>query len=118
MRTLTTDDRQSPPADRLAGRGGGRRTERLRWTLVPVGLALAGRVGARITDALRVPVSRNTLQALIASLPGLAAAVPRALGVDEYAHRKGRVYGTVPVDIETRRPVDLPPGPGPTGHAH
>jgi hypothetical protein len=38
----------------------GRRTERLRSTLVSVGLALAGRAGARMADAFSVPVSRNT----------------------------------------------------------
>ncbi|MFF0415555.1 transposase [Kitasatospora sp. NPDC004745] len=31
------------------------------------------------------------------------------VGVDEYATRKGRAYGTVLVDAETRRPVDLLP---------
>ncbi|WP_419248626.1 ISL3 family transposase [Streptomyces melanogenes] len=31
------------------------------------------------------------------------------VGVDEYATRKGRHYGTVLVDVETRRPVDLLP---------
>ncbi|MBC2908130.1 transposase, partial [Streptomyces cupreus] len=31
------------------------------------------------------------------------------VGVDEYATRKGRVYGTVLVDVETRWPVDLLP---------
>ncbi|MGW5346482.1 transposase [Streptomyces sp. NPDC004050] len=31
------------------------------------------------------------------------------LGVDEYAQRKGRIYGAVLVDAETRRPVDLLP---------
>ncbi|MET7312920.1 ISL3 family transposase [Streptomyces sp. NPDC005571] len=87
----------------------GRRTERLRSTLVSVGLALAGRAGARMTDAFKVPVSRNTLLRLIASLPDPATAVPRVVGVDEYAQRKGRVYGTVLVDVETRRPVDLLP---------
>ena len=87
----------------------GRRTERLRATLVSVGLALAGRAGARMTDALKVPVSRNTLLRLIASLPDPATAVPRVVGVDEYAQRKGCVYGTVLVDVETRRPVDLLP---------
>ncbi|MFD7134498.1 transposase [Streptomyces sp. NPDC059894] len=87
----------------------GRRTERLQSTLVPVGLALAGRAGARMTDAFKVPVSRNTLLRLITSLPDPATAVPRVVGVDEYAQRKGRVCGTVLVDVETRRPVDLLP---------
>ncbi|SOE09069.1 hypothetical protein SAMN06272775_0150 [Streptomyces sp. 2323.1] len=68
----------------------GRRTERLRSTLVSVGLALAGRAGAQMTDAFKVPVSRNTLLRLIASLPDPATAVPRVVGVDEYAQRKGR----------------------------
>ncbi|WP_187282504.1 transposase [Streptomyces sp. MS191] len=31
------------------------------------------------------------------------------VGVDEYATRKGRDYGTVLVDVETRRPFDLLP---------
>ncbi|GAA2696262.1 transposase family protein [Streptomyces lunalinharesii] len=39
----------------------GRRTERLRSALVAVGLALAGRAGARMTNVFEVPVSRNTL---------------------------------------------------------
>src|SRR6202000_3356636 len=32
---------------------------------------------------------------------------PRVLGVDEFALRKGRRYGTLPVGVETRRPVDI-----------
>lgn len=87
----------------------GRRTERLRSTLVSVGLALAGRAGARMSDAFGVRVSRNTLLRLITSLPDPPAATPRVVGVDEYAQRKGRIYGTVLVDVETRRPVDLLP---------
>ncbi|MDQ8706162.1 ISL3 family transposase [Streptomyces sp. LHD-70] len=87
----------------------GRRTERLQSSLVSVGLALAGRAGARMTDAFKVPVSRNTLLRLIASLPDPATTATRVVGVDEYAQRKGRIYGTVLVDVETRRPVDLLP---------
>nr|WP_306943047.1 ISL3 family transposase [Streptomyces phaeochromogenes] len=92
----------------LTRRFGGR-TERLRSTLVSVGHALAGRAGARMTDAFKVPVSRNTLLRLIASLPDPATATPRVVGIDEYAQRWGRVYGTVLVDVETRRPIDLLP---------
>jgi len=43
-----------------------------------------------------------------ATLPNAASRV-RVLGVDEWAQRKGRDYGTVLVDLERRRIVDLLP---------
>ncbi|MGY3204693.1 ISL3 family transposase [Streptomyces sp. TE5632] len=87
----------------------GQKTERLRATLAAVGLALAGRAGARPARAFGVPVSRSTVLRLVAALPDPEPPAPRVVGVDEYATRKGRHYGTVLVDIETRRPVDLLP---------
>ncbi|MGW2101546.1 ISL3 family transposase [Streptomyces olivaceoviridis] len=84
-------------------------TERLQSALAAVGLALAGRAGARMARAFGVSISRSAVLRLLDALPEPAVPAPRVVGVDEYATRKGRVYGTVLVDVETRRPVDLLP---------
>ncbi|MFF2126808.1 transposase [Streptomyces olivochromogenes] len=37
------------------------------------------------------------------------ARAPRILGIDEFVFRRGRTYGTVLVDMETSRPVEVLP---------
>jgi transposase len=98
-------------AERLPGiaRPSARRCERLADVQRHVALALGGEAGARLAARLAVPTSADTLLRLASSTTRAAPPAPRALGVDEWAWRKGRRYGTILVDLERNRVVDLLP---------
>ena len=86
-----------------------RQTDRLRAVHRTIGLTLGGNPGARHAAAMGVPISRTTLLKRVRTgdaVPGPAVSV---LGVDDWAWRKGQCYGTILVDLERRRVVDLLP---------
>ena len=87
----------------------GRRSCRLASLQRHLGLALGGEAGSRIAARLSVPVSADTLIRLVCAAELPTPEIARVIGIDEWAWRKGRTYGTAIVDLERNKVVDLLP---------
>jgi transposase len=87
-----------------------RRTCRLSEALERIALVLGGSAGSRLAEQLGILASDSTLlRPLRRKAVATAAQAPRVLGIDDWAWRKGRRYGTILCDLERGKVVNLLP---------
>lgn len=84
-----------------------RMTNRLRETLLALGLATSAEVSERLAPWLGMPISASTLLRRLRMVTCPAPLSVRILGVDDWAWKKGQTYGTILVDLEKRCPIEL-----------
>jgi len=112
FRCVKPDCSQAIFCERLSGLAGARArsTTRLAGAHRAIGFALGGEAGSRLAGCLDMPTSPDTLLRRVKDYQGEPPAPPRVIGVDDWAIRKGQRYGTIVVDLERGRVLDLLPG--------
>jgi transposase len=112
FRCRNTACQQKIFAERLPGVIAPRAREpsRLREVVSVVGYALGGLPACRLLQRLGVGISRDTVLRRVKSrIHSRGKPEVRVLGVDDWAWRKRQPYGTMLMDLERRRGIDLLP---------
>ncbi len=86
-----------------------RMTNRLSEALRTLGFATCGEVGERLAPKLGMGISGPTLLRRMRAVSIPPPQSVRILGIDDWAWKKGQTYGTILVDLELRRPIELLP---------
>src|SRR5215813_9462129 len=108
---LNPDCRRQIFCERLPGLAApyAHKTLRLNELLTRLGVALGGRPGARMAFGIGIKIGRDALLARVRCAQTAQSSAVRVLGVDDFAFRKGRSYGTILVDQQKHQIVDLLP---------
>jgi len=84
-----------------------RLTTRLRTAAQEISFATSGRGGEDLCPKLGIKVSDVTLLWSLHLVPTPAVGQVRVIGIDDWSWRRGQRYGTILVDLETHKIVDL-----------
>ena len=77
--------------------------------LTSIGLATCGKGGVRLAARLGIQTSRQTILRRIMALPDVARGSVVFVGIDDFSFRRGFRFGTILVNLESHRVVDLLP---------
>src|SRR5437667_271698 len=86
-----------------------RMTNRLAEALQALGFATCGQCGERFAPKLGMQVSGPTLLRRMRTCSYAPPASVSVVGIDDWAWKKGATYGTILVDLQSRKPIDLLP---------
>jgi transposase len=86
-----------------------RTTIRYCQQITSIGLATCGKGGVRLAARLGIQTTRQTILRRIMALPDSSAGVILFLGIDDFSFRRGCRFGTILVNLESHRVVDLLP---------
>src|SRR3989442_982615 len=86
-----------------------RMTIRYCQQITSIGLATCGKGGARLAARLGIQTTRQTILRRVMDLPDSLSGSLLFLGIDDFSFRRGLRFGTILVNLESRRVVDLLP---------
>ena len=84
-----------------------RLTKRLRTSVQEIGFATCGKGGERLSDKLGMPISDASVLWSLFLVPLPEIGQVRVVGVDDWSWRRGKRLGSILVNLETHKIVDL-----------